>query len=103
MAETVILVVVGASSTGALLVGIAWIGLRPADLLPAAWRVLEGVGLTVGFFLLNLAAGVAIAVGSRLATNTFVSMYYTNDVALLGISLLQGLLYQWWREGGRAR
>jgi hypothetical protein len=103
MAEGLVLFAVVVTSTGTLLVGTAWLGLRPADLLPAARRALECIGLMIGFFLINLAVGVVMVFVGRQLLDTFVSLYFVNDVALLGISLLQGVLFQWWRQGPQVR
>jgi hypothetical protein len=41
---------------------------------------------------------VVLAVGLRGVTGTFVSVYVTGDTVWLGLALLQGLVFQWWRE-----
>ena len=103
MAKGLVLLVALSTSAGALFVGTVWLGLRPADLGPAARRALECVGLTLGFFAMNLAVGMAVVFAARQVADTFVSMYFASDITLLGISLLQGVLFQWWRQGPQVR
>jgi hypothetical protein len=101
MAQAIVLVVVCCTSAGALLVGTAWLGLRPTDLGAAMRRAVECVGLTLGFFGLNLAIGIGVVLAGRYATGTFISMYFANDIVLLGLSLLQGIACLCWRAAGR--
>jgi hypothetical protein len=69
----------------------------------AAGQALEAVGLTVLFFLANVAAGALVTVLARTLQLRFISIYLTTDVTLLVLSLLQALVYQRWREGAPAR
>ena len=103
MAEVLVLFAVAVTSTGTLLVGTAWLGLRPADLRWAARQALECVGLSIGFFVMNLTVGVTMVFVGRQLLDTFVSIYFVNDVALLGIYLLQAVLFQWWRQKPQSR
>ena len=68
------------------------------SLRAAAGRALEAVGLTVLFFLANVATGALVTVAARALNVTFISIYLTTDVALLVLSLLEALVYQRWRE-----
>lgn len=69
-----------------------------ASLRAAAARALEAVGLTVLFFLANVATGALVTVAARALNVAFISIYLTTDVALLVLSLLQALVFQRWRE-----
>lgn len=73
------------------------------DALRAAVRLaVEWVGITVVFFLANLALGALLTLAIRAATPLFVSLYLSSDVSLLILSALQALVYQRWRERARA-
>lgn len=69
-----------------------------ASLRAAANNALEAVGLTVLFFLGNVATGALVTVGARVLDVAFISIYLSTDVTLLVLSLLQALVYQRWRE-----
>jgi hypothetical protein len=72
---------------------------RPAAALrAAAGKALEAIGLTVAFFLVNVATGAAVAVAVRTLRVGFVSVYLSSDLSLLVLSLLQALVFQRWRE-----
>jgi hypothetical protein len=62
-------------------------------------QALEAVGLTVVFFLANVAAGSLVTVAARALRLTFISIYLSADTTLLVLSLLQALVFQRWREG----
>jgi hypothetical protein len=90
-----ILAVVGLSSLAAALV--ARRGAR-RRLLSAAARALETVGLAAGFLVLNVALGFCLTLLARAVSGAFVSLYVNDDVAILILSALQALVFQWWRE-----
>lgn len=69
-----------------------------ASLRAALSKALEAVGMTILFFLGNVATGALVTVAARAFDVTFISIYLTTDVALLVLSLLQALIYQRWRE-----
>lgn len=94
-----LLAVVTATSLLAYLVGRRWGGLVPGTLSAAALRVLEWAGLAAGFYLLNVAVGLAAALLLR-ALGAFVSPYVTTDATLAVLSALQAVAYQWWRADG---
>jgi hypothetical protein len=89
------------TSFGALLIGIWRLGLSPVGLRRAAGRALDCIGLGLLFLAANLAIGGVAVLGLRVATGGFVSLYILNDGAILALSLVQGLIVQWWREGAR--
>jgi hypothetical protein len=91
-------VLVALTSLGTVLLGARALGLSQRGLRAAVGKMLECVGLTLVFFLGNLAAGMAVVLLGRLLTRGFVSLYLASDVTLLVLSLLQGVTFQWWRE-----
>jgi chromate transport protein ChrA len=101
MAQAVVLILVGVTSAVALLIGTRGLRLRRSDLGQAIRKVLECVGVMLLFFTTNVALGIVAIIASRSLTGTFVSTYFVSDIALLVVSCLQGLLFQYWREGSR--
>ena len=97
MEQKVILGLVAFSSLLAYLAGTRGFALSPAGLRPALARLLELVGITVVFFVVNLAVGVAIILAVRVVTPAFVSIYVLNDMTLVALSALQGVLFELWR------
>jgi len=85
----------------ALVIGLGWLGLSAAGLGRAAGRALDCIGLGLGFYAANLAIGWVVVLALRLATDGFVTLYVLSDTTILTLSLLQGLIVQWWREGAR--
>jgi hypothetical protein len=71
---------------------------RPGDLATAVGKMLECLGLVLVFCTANAVVGLVAIVGGRSLTGVFVSTYVMSDVAVLGISFLQGLLFFCWRE-----
>ena len=98
MGGPTLLLLVTATSLGAVLLGNRGLGRRAAGLPRAGRRVLECVGLTVLFLGANLAVGVAAVLALRLASGRFVSLYALDDPILLAFSALQALAWAWWRE-----
>ena len=49
---------------------------------------------------MNLALVVLPLLVARAATNRFVSLYGPDNVTLAAVSLLQGLVFRWWRDRG---
>jgi len=98
MTEAVVLILTGATSAAALWIGTQGLGLRPGDLAPAVGKMLECLGTMMVFFMANAALGLVAIIGGRSLTGAFVSTYAMSDVALVGISFIQGLLFYCWRE-----
>lgn len=98
MEQFFVLILVGLTSIGAYLLGAKRLGLLWRHLRVAIGRMLECIGMALVFFLVNLAAGMAIVLAGRLLTRGFVSLYLANDVSLVMLSFLQALAFQWWRE-----
>lgn len=100
MEQTFVLALAGLTSIGAYLVAVAGFGLRASGLRAAMAKMLECVGMMLGFLLVNLTIGVIAILAVRILTRGFVSLYLANDITLLVISVLQGLAFHWWRESG---
>ena len=98
MEEPFVLVLVALTSAAAYLVGAKGWGLSRSGLRPAVGRMLEYVGVTLLFFVVNLAIGVIGILVVRVLTRHVLSLYLADNVALLVVSLLQGLVFQSWRE-----
>lgn len=98
MIEPVVVILTGVTSFAALWIGTQWLRLRPGDLTAAVGKTLECLGLMLVFFAANAAVGLVAIMGGRSLTGVFVSTYVMSDVAILGISFLQGLLFFCWRE-----
>jgi hypothetical protein len=71
-------------------------GLPRAGLRDALRAVLECVGLTVVFVLLNTGVGAAITLIARAALHRFVSLYLITDSVLLSLSAMQAVAFRWW-------
>jgi hypothetical protein len=98
MTEPIIVILAGVTSFAALWIGTQWLRLRLGDLAAALGKTLECLGTMLVFFAANAAVGLAAVIGGRSLTGVFVSTYIMSDVAILGISFLQGLLFFCWRE-----
>ena len=98
MAQVFLLTLMSVTSILALLVGVWRLRLPLSGLRWGAGKALECIGVMLGFFVLNLAVGIAGTLLWRQATGIFLSLYHVNDDTLLGISLLQGLVFAWWRR-----
>jgi len=97
MEATFIAALAGLTSIGAYYFGAKTLRLSTASLGAAIGKMLESVGLILIFFAANLGAAVAVVLVVRGLTGTFVSAYVTDDAVWLGLSLIQGLAFQWWR------
>jgi len=98
-ASVQLVAVVCASSALAFAVGRKAARLPPRGLRFAAARTLECVGLAVVFYCANVGLGAAFALAAR-AAGSFASLYTSGDASLAVFSLLQALLFQWWRRSG---
>ena len=67
-------------------------------LAAALMEMLECLGLTVVFLLINLSAGTALVLGLRTLTGRFISIYWINDTSLVVLSLVQALAFHCWRR-----
>ncbi|MFQ5847106.1 MAG: hypothetical protein ACE5IQ_05450 [Candidatus Methylomirabilales bacterium] len=91
-----VLVLVGVTSVGAYVIGVRGLRLSGGEIRRAVGKVLEGLGMALAFFGVNLAAGVFVILTARVLTRGFVSLYLASDETLLVLSLIQGLTFQWW-------
>jgi hypothetical protein len=98
MEATFIAALAGLTSIGAYYVGARALGLPSARLGAAVARMLESIGMALIFLAAHLTASVLIVLITRGLTGTFVSAYATDDAVWLGLSLIQGLAFQAWRE-----
>jgi hypothetical protein len=98
--EVVQLVVVVVATTAAwYLLGRRGLRLDAARLRPAVGRLLEWVGLTVLFYVADVALGMALTLLLR-TTGAFVSMYGNTDVTLLVLAALQAYVLRAWMDPG---
>lgn len=98
MEEPFILVLVALTSAGAYLVGAKGLRLSRSGLRAALCRMLECVGVTLVFFVVNLATGMIAILAARVLTRHVVSLYLADNLTVLVLSILQGIAFQWWRE-----
>jgi hypothetical protein len=97
-----ILALAGATSLAAA--GLAWRTGRPGRRWGlAVGRALEALGLGAAFFALNVVVGAAAVLLTRRLSGAFLSAYLVNDVSLLVVSLLQGLVFVGLLRPGRRR
>ena len=90
-----ILVVVGLTSLAAALVAR---GRSRRRLRSAVGKTLETIGLATVFLFLNVGVAFGLTLLARLVVGRFVSLYHSDDVTILAVSVLQALVFQWWRE-----
>ena len=98
MDQFFILVLTAATSAGAYLFGVRKLGF-PAFVRRGIGRMLETIGVAVLFFGANLLLTFVIVLGLR-AVGIFVSLNLGADPTLIGMSLLQGVVFQFWRYSG---
>ncbi len=98
MISIVVLLMVGLTSLAAYHFGTRVLKLPASQLRPAGRRVLEGLGLAMLFFTANVATWLVAILATRALTGWFVSAYVFNDVTIGILSLLQGLMFLWWRK-----
>jgi type IV secretory pathway VirB3-like protein len=103
MEQIFILIVAGLTSVGSYILGVKGLRLSRSELWLALGRACECVGLTLAFFLLNMAVAMFVILAGRSLSGRFVSIYIASDITLLIVSLLQALAFQAWRESSRQR
>jgi hypothetical protein len=99
MESAFILIVAGLTSVGMVILGVRGLRFSRSGLWLALGKVCECAGLTLVFFLLNLAVGMLAILAWRSLIGRFMSIYIVSDGTLLILSLLQALTWQAWREG----
>ena len=97
LASLYLLVLVALTSAAVVALARRGLGLRAARLPAALRRLLECAGLTLAFYVLNLAVGFAAVLVLRRLTGAFVSAYLNADDTLPVLSLFQAVAFQWWR------
>jgi hypothetical protein len=90
----------GLTCLGSYLLGTRRLGLSRAGLRAAVAATLEAIGLGVLFFAVNLALVVLPILAARAWTGRFVSLYGLDHVTIATVSLLQALVFRWWRDRG---
>ena len=99
MDQVFLLLVAGATSAGGLLLGAWGLGIPRARLRGGILRALEFAGASAVFFLVNLVVGISVILAVRTFTSHFLSAYLLNDVALVVLSAIQGIVFECWRRG----
>ena len=92
--------VLGLTSAVGYLLGRRRLTLTPAGLRAAVAATLEALGLGVLFLLANVALTLIPLLASRALGARFVSIYGVDYGTLAAVSLLQGLVFRWWRDRG---
>ena len=95
------LLVVGCSSVGAYLLGVKTGAIRGGRWREALGRLFACLGLAICFFVLNLALGVAGILAFRGIFHSFLPVYLVDDVSLVILSSVQGILAGLLWEAGR--
>lgn len=98
MEQIFIPTLVAITSVGAYLVGAKGLRLPGRGIRLAASKMLECFGMTFVFLGVNVAAGMVGILAARALTGGFVSLYLAADGTMLGLSLIQGVTFQWWRD-----
>lgn len=98
MDQVFLLLLVGTTSAAALLIGIRGLRLPRARLAVGFRCALELLGTAVLFFVVNLVVGLTVILAVRMFTRQFLSAYLLNDVGLMVLSLVQGIVFECWRR-----
>lgn len=86
------------TSCSAFLIGTKTLHLPARRLSLASGKMLESLGMGLVFLFVNLSLAMGAVLVIRALTGRFLSLYVAGDVVWLGVSLVQGLVFQWWRE-----
>ena len=98
MDHVFLLLLVGTTSAAALLIGTRGLRLPRARLAVGFRRALELLGASVLFFVVNLVVGLTVILAVRVFTRQFWSAYLLNDVGLMVLSVVQGIVFECWRR-----
>jgi len=100
MGAELVILVVGVTSLGAYVYGRLGLDLQDRALWTASRGALACLGVGLAFLALNLVIGFVATLALRLVLHEFVSLYVINDVTLVYVSLIQGLVFRlwWWRR-----
>lgn len=99
MESIFVLLLATLSSLALWLWGRRRLGLTAVGLKSAVASTLECLGLAVVLYAANVVLGLALTALVRAVSGHFVSLYHTADPVLFLLSLLQALLFCWWRRG----
>jgi hypothetical protein len=95
-----LIVALGLTCLAGYLLGAHRLGLSRTGLGAAVAAALETIGLGVLFFAGNVALVVLPLLAARAWSGSFVSVYVLDHVTIAAASLLQGLVFRWWRDRG---
>jgi hypothetical protein len=95
-----LIAVLGLTCLGGYLFGTRRLGLSRAGLRTGVAATLEAIGLGVLFLAVNLALTLLPLLSARAWTGRFISVYGIDEVTITAVSLLQGLVFRWWRDRG---
>lgn len=98
MDHVFLLLLVGSTSAAAVLIGTRGLRLPRARLAEGFRRALELLGASVLFFVVNLVVGLTVILAVRAFTRQFLSAYLLNDVGLMVLSGVQGIVFECWRR-----
>ena len=95
-----VLSLVSLTSAVSYTIGVKRLGLSGSRVQKAAGKMVECVGMTLVFVVVNLAAGLIAVTVAGVVTGRYVSPYLISEQmeVFLVFSALQGLLFQWWQE-----
>ncbi len=100
MSQIFLLLLVACTSAGAYGLGRRWLGIE-AQLGQGVQRTVETVGVAVAFFVVNVGVTVVGTLALR-SLGFFFSLYIATDYTLIVLSLLQGVVFQYWRYAGHS-
>src|SRR5688572_13284860 len=90
--------IVAITTSIAYLAGRRFVASSRMSLADAVRGLMECIGAFLIFLCLNVVSGVALILLVRSITPRFVSLYALQDVLLIILSAVQGLLFRfWWR------
>lgn len=98
MEQVFILALVSVTSLGAYLIGAVGLKFPRRGMRKAIGKMLECLGISLIFLVVNIGLGVLTILAARVLTGAFVSMYRAADGTFLVLSLIQGLVFLWWRD-----
>jgi hypothetical protein len=88
------------TSCAAVLFGRRVLGRPAARVRQAVVAALETVGIAIVFLAMNAAVAAALVLAMRAVRDRGMPLYAAIEPVWLGISLLQALVFQFWRRGG---
>lgn len=98
MDQVFLLLLTGTTSVAAVVFGVRCLGLSRARLSAGTQWALELLGASVVFFVLNLVVALPVILAVRALTSHFLSVYLLNDLMLVVLSTVQGIVFQCWRR-----